>query len=65
MCLCGVLQVPVTVANVSALPKTGGCLESTVNVMTESVTNMMASYAQVITILTMTNCQDHYSERDT
>lgn len=42
-----VLQVPVTVASVSAFPKTGGCLESTVNVMTESATNMMASPAQV------------------
>lgn len=59
-----VLQVLVTVANVSALPKTGGCLESTVNVMTESVTNMMASYAQVITVIIMINCQVHYSQRN-
>lgn len=43
---CAVEKVPVTVANVSALPKTGGCLESTVSVMTESVTNMTASSAQ-------------------
>lgn len=42
------LQVPVTVDNVSVLPKTGGCLESTVNAMTESVTNMTALFAQVI-----------------
>lgn len=44
MCL---LQVPVTVVSVSAIPKTGGCLESTVNATTESVTNTMASFAQV------------------
>lgn len=42
-----VLQVPVTVASVFALPKTGGCLESTVSVTTESVTNTTASSAQV------------------
>lgn len=42
-----VLQVPVTVASVSALPRTGGCLETTASVMTGSVTNMMASSAQV------------------
>lgn len=59
-----VLQGLVTVASVSALPKTGGCLESTVNVMTESVTNMMASYAQVITVIIMINCQVHYSQRN-
>lgn len=41
------LQVPVTVVSVSATPKTGGCLESTVNATTESVTNTMASFAQV------------------
>lgn len=41
------LQVPVTVVSVSAIPKTGGCLESTVNVTTENVTNTMASFAQV------------------
>lgn len=46
-----VSQVPVTVANVSALPKTGGCLESTVNVMTDCVTNTTASSAQVIIII--------------
>lgn len=44
MCL---LQVPVTVVSVSAIPKTGGCLESTANATTESVTNTMASFAQV------------------
>lgn len=43
---CAVEKVPVTVANVSAHPKTGGCLESTVSVTTESVTNMTASSAQ-------------------
>lgn len=43
---CAVEKDPVTVANVSALPKNGGCLESTVSVTTESVTNMTASYAQ-------------------
>lgn len=46
VCVC-VLQVPVTVASASAIPKTGGCLESTVNVTTESATNTMASSAQV------------------
>lgn len=46
-CVC-VLQVPVTVADVSALPRTGGCLESTVNVMTDCVTNTTASSVQVI-----------------
>lgn len=44
------LQVPVTVDSVSAIPKTGGCLESTVNATTESVTNTMASFAQVNTL---------------
>lgn len=39
-------KVPVTVASVSAIPKTGGCLESTVNVTIESATNTMASSAQ-------------------
>lgn len=43
---CAAAKAPVTVANVSALPKTGGCLESTVSVMTETVTNMTASSAQ-------------------
>lgn len=42
-----VLQVRVTVANASALPRTGGCLESTASVTTETVTSMTASYAQV------------------
>ncbi len=46
VCVCA-LQVHVTVANASALPKTGGCLESTVSVTTESVTNMKESSAQV------------------
>lgn len=43
---CAVEKVHATVANVSVLPKTGGCLESTVSVTTESVTNTMASSAQ-------------------
>lgn len=47
MCLC-LIQVPVTVDNVSALHKSGGYREITVSVMTETVTNMMASSAQVI-----------------
>lgn len=42
-----VLQVPVTAANVSARPKSGGCLETTVSVMTGIVTDMTASSAQV------------------
>lgn len=41
------LQVPVTAVSVSAPPKTGGCLESTASVMTDSVTNTTASSAQV------------------
>ncbi|KAG7238812.1 hypothetical protein INR49_030356 [Caranx melampygus] len=48
-CTChppGDSRVPVTVASVSVLPKTGGCPESTASVTTESVTNMMASSAQ-------------------
>lgn len=41
------MQVPVTAANASALPKTGGCLGIYASVTTESVTNTMASSAQV------------------
>lgn len=45
MCVC--LQVPVIAVSVSAPHRTGGCLESTASVMTGSVTNTMASSAQV------------------
>lgn len=48
VCLC-VLQVRVTVASAFALAKNGGCQESTASATTESVTNMMASSAQVMT----------------
>lgn len=43
---CAVEKAHVTVANVSALPKSGGFLESTVSVTTESATNMTESSAQ-------------------
>lgn len=42
------LQVPATVASVSAIPETGGCPESTVTVTTASVTDMTGSSAQVM-----------------
>lgn len=41
-------QVPVTVAGVSALLKTGGFLENTASVTTGTVTNTTASSALVI-----------------
>lgn len=43
-----VLQVPVIVVSVSAIPKTGGCPESTVSVTTESVISTTGSSAQVM-----------------
>lgn len=43
---CAVGKVLVTVVSVSVLLKTGGCLESTVSVTTETVTNMTVSSAQ-------------------
>lgn len=47
VCMC-VLQVPVIVVSVSAIPKTGGCPESTVSVTTESVISTTGSSAQVM-----------------
>lgn len=47
VCMC-VLQVPVIVVSVSAIPKTGGCPESTVSVTTESVISTTGSSAQVL-----------------
>lgn len=46
MVLYAVEKVPVIVVSVSAIPKTGGCPESTVSVTTESVISTTGSSAQ-------------------
>lgn len=55
MCLC-LVQVPAIAVSVSALPKNGGCLETTVSVMIASATNTTVSSAQV-----MNHCHKHTS----